>query len=236
MEWIIKDSEGAACEKVDDKSSQDGGSSSSSTNETAANMAARKKITVEEAQKLIAEVQAKKAEEQRKKDIEDERKRRTDGQKMAETRAELQDQERIRLAQQIRQEKLEKELHRKKLLEQIKNDRESFKANELKTAPTAPKPITPRSIPTSSSNECKIALRFPDGSNLVHKFSPKEQLSNVRLFVQMEKNTKAQIEFVAPPNRKLTETQMDESLEALGLCPASRLEVKFTQPPWSDLD
>lgn len=223
-----------------DKTNQEGGS-----HETAVNMAARKKITVEEAQRIITERQAKRAEEERKKEIENEKRRRLDGQKMAETRAELQDQERIRLAQQIRREKLEKELHRKQVLEQIARDREAMRQR------SNPKPSN--STPTSSSNqssssstktsqpkapttECKIALRFPDGSSLMQKFSPQEQLAAVRLFVQMEKSTVNEIEFVAPPNKKLTESMMNDTLESLGLCPASRLEVKFKQTSWSDMD
>lgn len=211
--------------------------------ETAAEEAARRKITVEEAQKLIIERQAKRAEEDRKKAIEDEKKRREMGQKMLETRQELQDQERIRLAQQIRQEKLEKEMHRKKVLEQIARDREAMKNKDKPTAdPSATKaPSASSSIPPASrtpASECKLALRFPDGSSKVHNFSPTEQLSAVRLFVQVEKSYThmASIEFIAPPNKKLTDHQMDETLEKLGLCPASRLEVKYNQSTIVDLD
>lgn len=215
--------------------------------ETAANMAARKKITLDEAQRIITERQAKRAEEERKKEIEDEKRRRLDGQKMAETRAELQDQERIRLAQQIRKEKLEKELHRKSVLDQIARDREAMrlKNNPLSpsTATTAKSaaPSTSSSITNNNqskvpSTECKIALRFPDGSSLVQKFSPQEQLAAVRLFVQMEKKSADQIQFIAPPNRKLTDSMMNDTLESLSLCPASRLEVRYTLPNWSDLD
>lgn len=76
--------------------------------------------------------------------------------------------------------------------------------------------------------ECRIALRFPDGSSLVQKFSASERLSTLRSFVRMEKSTASasKIEFIAPPNRKLSEVHMNETLESLGLCPASRLEVK----------
>lgn len=76
--------------------------------------------------------------------------------------------------------------------------------------------------------ECRIALRFPDGSSLTQKFAASEKLKDVRNLVQMEKSAfkSAQIEFVAPPNRKLTMSMMDETLESLGLCPASRLEVR----------
>lgn len=220
-----------------DKTNHQGGS-----HETAANMAARKKITVEEAQRIITERQAKRAEEERKKEIEDEKRRRVDGQKMAETRAELQDQERIRLAQQIRKEKLEKELQKKQVLEQIARDREAIRQ---KSNPKPSNP-TPASNKTSSSSiksptkapatECKIALRFPDGSSLMQKFSPQEQLAAVRLFVQMEKSTTNTIEFVAPPNKKLTDSMMNDTLESLGLCPASRLEVKFKQAYIPDTD
>lgn len=212
--------------------------------ETAANMAARKKITVEEAQRIITERQAKRAEEERKKEIEDEKRRRLDGQKMAETRAELQDQERIRLAQQIRKEKIEKELHRKSVLDQIARDREAMR---LKNNPLPSNVATPKTAASSSnsadvnqpkvpSTECKIALRFPDGTSRVQKFSPNEQLAAVRLFVQMEKKNADDVQFIAPPNRKLTDSDMNETLENLSLCPASRLEVRYTLPNWSDLD
>lgn len=217
-------------------------------NETAANMAARKKITVEEAQALIRERQASRLEEERKQAIEDEKKRRLAGQKMAETRAELQDQERIRLAQQIRREKLEKEMHRKQVLDQIARDREAMKIrskaaesskSSSETTPTKSATATGVATPKAAPTECRIALRFPDGSNLMQKFSPQEQLAAVRLFVQEKKALAAHgsvVEFIAPPNKKLTESMMSETLEKLGLCPASRLEVKFTQEVWSDLD
>lgn len=89
---------------------------------------------------------------------------------------------------------------------------------------------TKRPIPIDGP-ECKIALRFPDGSSLVQKFAAQQPLSAVRTFVQMDKSaaSASSIEFIAPPNRKLTESMMDETLESLGLCPASRLEVKCIQ-------
>lgn len=213
--------------------------------ETAVEEAARKKITVEEAQRLIAKRLAIRAEEERKKAIEDEKKRREVGQKILETRQELQDQERIRLAQQIRREKLEKELHKKQVLEQIARDREAMKnkskplvTNETSSRSSSTSANSTSTTPKTLASECKLALRFPDGSSKVHKFSPQEQLSAVRLFVQLEKAyaQTAKVEFVAPPNKKLTDSEMSETLESLGLCPASRLEVKYNQSAFVDLD
>uniref|UniRef100_A0A6G1SI74 UBX domain-containing protein 1 n=1 Tax=Aceria tosichella TaxID=561515 RepID=A0A6G1SI74_9ACAR len=249
-----------AANKADKKSSQAAASPNDDfrPEETAAETAARKKITVEEAQRLITERAAIRAEEDRKKAIEDEKKRRLEGQKMIQTRAELEDLERIRLAQQIRQEKIERELHKKRLLEQIALDRENMK-NRTKqmvdsAAPAATKTTSSSSSaaaapsssdqskkaqPKQAATECRIALRFPDGSTKVQKFSPQEQLAAVRLFVQMEKipsGQTANIEFIAPPNKKLTDSMMNETLDSLGLCPASRLEVKFNQSTWIDLD
>lgn len=207
--------------------------------ETAAETAVRKKITVEEAQRLIIERQAIRAEDERKKAIEDEKKRRLDGQKMIQTRADLEDLERIRLAQQIRREKLELEAHKKRLLEQIALDRENMKAKQspMKTS-TSSSNNTTKSQPKASSNECRIALRFPDGTSKVQKFSPQEQLAAVRLFVQMEKTSaqSANIEFIAPPNKKMADAQMHETLESLGLCPASRLEVKYNKSELVEMD
>jgi hypothetical protein len=263
MEWLIAhdgelDAAGASGspKKIEPQSAnKDDKQSSSSTaaqnddfrpEETAAETAARKKITVEEAQRLITERAAARAEEERKKAIEDEKKRRIAGQKMIQTRAELEDQERIRLAQQIRQEKIERELHKKRLLEQIALDRENMKNKTLvepatsKTTSSSSSNQSTKSQPRQPATECKIALRFPDGSTKVQHFSPQEQLAAVRLFVQMEKVPSGQtesIEFVAPPNRKLTGSMMNETLDNLGLCPASRLEVKFNRTPrMIDLD
>lgn len=262
MEWLIAHEDELNNEMNDSKNyvntsttNKPGESSATSTasdaskgqGETAANMAARKKITVEEAQKLIAKRLAVRAEEERKKAIEDEKKRRLCGQKMAETRAELQDLERIRLAEQIRHEKREKELHRKQVLDQIARDREAMK-NKAKpleqasqassTSTTITKPTVESAPKNHSASECRLALRFPDGSNVVHKFSPREQLAAVRLFVQMQKvgAQASQIEFVAPPNKKLDNSMMNTTLETLGLCPASRLEVRYNLPTWDDLD
>lgn len=212
------------------------------SNETAANMAARKKITVDEAQRIITERQAKRAEEERKKEIEDEKRRRLDGQKMAETRAELQDQERVRLAQQIRKEKLDREAHRKSILDQIARDREAMRLKNnpapSTTAPTKPSSSAAPTVsqPKGPPTDCKLALRFPDGSSTVQKFSPQEQLAAVRLFVQMEKKNVEDVHFFAPPHKKLTEANMNDTLESLDLCPSSRLEVRYTLPKWSDLD
>lgn len=192
----------------------------------------KKKLTVEEAQRLITERQKQREEEERKKEIENEKRRRLDGQKMTEVRVDLKDQEMINLAQQIRREKLEKELHRKQLLEQIARDRENMKqknqaASDKSSSTSSSTTQTKPKTPGNPSNECKIALRFADGTSLIHAFSPREQLSAVKLYVQMQKNLQSKMDFIAPPNKKLTEDQMDETLENLGLCPASRLEVKL---------
>ena len=200
-------------------------------------LAAKKKITVEEAQRLITERQVKRAEEERKKAIENEKRRRVDGQKMAEVRAELQDQERINLAQQIRMEKLEKELHRKKVLDQIARDREAMREKNNPATPIARPSSSGTSkaqAPKDTATECRIALRFPDGSTLVQKFLPIEQLSAVKLFAQMRKELTGPLEFIAPPNRKLTESMMNQTIESLGLCPASRLEVQLVENFESD--
>lgn len=212
-----------------------------SSEESATKMAEKRKITVEEAQKIITERLAKRTEEERAKAIEDEKKRRLDGKKMKETIEELQNQERIRLAQQIRQEKLEKELYKKRLMEQIARDREAMRAtnqssstsSDQTTSNTNPSATSSQSAGAgSSSTECKIALRFPDGSNLIHKFKPSEQLAAVKSLVQTEKHVNCEMDFVAPPDKKFTCSHMKETLESLGLCPASRLEVcyKMSQP------
>lgn len=226
--------------KVEDKDATSSGTeniaSDSDNHDETKDIAAKKKITVEEAQRLIIERQAKRVEEERKKEIENEKRRRVDGQKMAEVKAELQDQERINLARQIRREKIEKELHKKRVMEQIARDREAIREKNnpsafLSQSSNPKEGSTPTGIqksqnPKAAATECKIALRFPDGSSLVHKFSPSEQLSEVKLYAQREKNLPDSIEFVAPPNRKFTNSMMNQSLEQLGLCPASRLEVK----------
>lgn len=105
------------------------------------------------------------------------------------------------------------------------DDQPNITAAEALKAISAEKPIK------IQGTECRIALRFPDGSSHIQKFSASEQLNDVKEFVQKGKSIfrSSRIEFVAPPNRKFSESRMDETLEDLGLCPASRLEVKFVQ-------
>lgn len=233
-----------AAKQAEQRQSEADSAGKAESDKEAADMAKKKSISLQEAEKLIEERRIKRLEEEKKKAIEDEKARRISGQKMAETRAELEATERVRIAQQIRQEKKEKELHRKMILEQIARDREARKvrddASEVKqmeqTKPPAgsSKP-SPSSATTPGANhtECRLALRFPDGTSIVQKFSAKEQLASVRLFVLLKCNQSADLspnkhlEFYIPPNVKLSEESMEKTLESLGLCPSSRLIVQF---------
>lgn len=128
----------------------------------------------------------------------------------------------------------QKHLEQQRLRQQRQKEQEDDEVQviEDEDVVVVPKPRAAPYVPKKIEGpECKIALRFPDGSSLVQKFSAQEQLASVRLFVQAERSStnSSNIEFIAPPNRKLTNEMMNETLESLGLCPASRLEVKCVQ-------
>ena len=180
--------------------------------------------------------------EERQQEIEKEKSRRQTGSEISKFREQYETQEKIRIAQEIRREKLEKEAHKKAVLEQIKKDREAMKRENQSSQPSTPS--TSGSTPSklvntgSSSTECRLAIRLPDGKSLIHTFTPNEQLAAVRLYIQLNRkdlvgpaNTSQPIKLIMPPNKVFTEDDMERTLLDLGLHPSARLIVADLKRP-----
>ncbi|XP_015788008.1 UBX domain-containing protein 1 [Tetranychus urticae] len=180
--------------------------------------------------------------EERQQEIEKEKSRRQTGSEISKYREQYETQEKIRIAQEIRREKLEKEAHKKAVLEQIRKDREAMKRENQSSQPSTPSTSgsTPNKVVNtgSSSTECRLAIRLPDGKTLLHTFTPNEQLAAVRLYIQLNRkdlvgpaNTSQPIKLIMPPNKVFTEDDMERTLLDLGLHPSARLIVADLKKP-----
>lgn len=87
------------------------------------------------------------------------------------------------------------------------------------TQPDTPK--TPKSYTTT-----RIQVRLQDGSTLVETFDAKEQLSAVRLFIQLKQNADRPFSLMTTfPRKVYTDEDYEKPLEALGLVPSAVLIV-----------
>lgn len=112
--------------------------------------------------------------------------------------------------------------------DEMKADEKSSSSPLLVEENNEEKDDTCRIVNDGLERTCRIALRFPDGTNKIQKFSPQHRLSHIRDFVQSQFQNPLRhrrIKFVVPPHKKLSKAHMEETLESLGLTPACRLEV-----------
>ncbi|RWS25818.1 UBX domain-containing protein 1-B-like protein [Leptotrombidium deliense] len=186
---------------------------------------------------LIKQRRLEREEKEKKEEIEKEKTRRKTGCEVSKLREKMETEERIRLAEELRRDKLETQAHKQAILEQIRRDREAqkMKNNPIAT-PVVPIAHTVSSTTTSTAandhTNCRLAIRLPTGQTLQQQFSSKEQLASVRLYIQMNRPDKpfnesqlASFDLIFPPNRRFTDEEMEKSLSELGLCPSARLTV-----------
>lgn len=82
------------------------------------------------------------------------------------------------------------------------------------------------SKPSKSYANTKIQIRLQNGDTLVETFDIKEQLSAVRLFVQIKKGLDEPFLFMTNfPKKIYTDEDYEKPLEALGLVPSAVLIV-----------
>lgn len=190
-------------------------------------------------EELIKKRKQEREEEERREQIEREKSRRKTGNEIVQIREKMEHEERIRAAQEMRRDRVEREQQRKKILEEIKRDREQMKQQSTNGDSTPTRPVTLASQFQSSSSgtspsydSCRLAIRLPNGSNLLQTFQANEQLCAVRLFVQLNRKDiepevarQSRFNLMMPPNRTFTDEDMEKSLKDLGLCPSSRIII-----------
>ncbi|XP_029035993.1 UBX domain-containing protein 1 [Osmia bicornis bicornis] len=174
----------------------------------------------------------KEREEQEKKDAQEREKNRIrSGKEMAEARRKLEELEMKKLLEERKREKEEEKLARQRVREQIEADKAARRAK----ANVEQVPKEPPSVPSSSTthhrkeyNETKLQIRLTNGQTLTQSFGSKEQLSAVRLFIEINR-TDAPGPFNLMtnfPKKIFTEDDYDTPLDVLGLVPSAVIIVQ----------
>ncbi|VDN05198.1 unnamed protein product [Thelazia callipaeda] len=185
-----------------------------------------KKEKLASLQHKLKEIKVRKEEEEKKEALEKEKRRRLEGKSMAKVEQERKDLEIKKLLEQKKREKQEEAEARKRVLEQIRLDREARKAAQEQRQ--QPQSASPNEVRDDSF--CHIQVRLFDGSVIKEKFKSDEPLSHVRLWVEMnDKNLTMKgtpFTLMTPFPRKIfTEEDMEAPIKAHGLVPTANMVV-----------
>ncbi|KAK7791674.1 hypothetical protein R5R35_002044 [Gryllus longicercus] len=198
----------------------------------------------EQLRKLEEKMRAKRLEreEKEKKDaLEREKLRIRSGKEMVAAKKKLEEQEMKKLVEQRKREKLEEKLARQRVKEQIEQDKIARKEKFGTTSPLSP-PSVPlpaqehneRPVPPSSKEytHTRLQIRLTNGQALTQTFGAKEQLSAVRLYVEMNR-TDGEGHFLLMtnfPKKIFSEEDYEKPLDVLGLVPSAVVIVSKINP------
>uniref|UniRef100_A0A7G3B2P2 UBX domain-containing protein 4 n=1 Tax=Lutzomyia longipalpis TaxID=7200 RepID=A0A7G3B2P2_LUTLO len=185
---------------------------------------------VARAKELIEKKRKEKEAEEARQEREKELQRRRQGQDVAALKKWQEDQELKQLKEDRRREKKEADEARKKILEQIEQDK---RERAQKFAP-----IPPKSSPAEekqnhhapvASDTSRIQFKTPSGGTEVHVFASTDQFSTVRSFVQQEILSGSGIRDFALattfPRREFSEEHNTQTLTELSLTPSAVLLI-----------
>lgn len=193
-----------------------------------------KKEQMKKLESIIKQRRVEKVEQEKKEALEKEKSRRKTGQELTHARQKLQEEEIKQMAELKKREKLEAKQARQRVLDDIERDKQSRREKFAQSgaAAAAPVPVTPpppvqTSLITQTFDECRLQIRLTNGECLTHKFSPNEQLSAVRLYIEMNRtdgpgNFSLMTNF---PKKVFSEPDMHSTLNSLGLVPSAVLIV-----------
>ncbi|KAI4501575.1 hypothetical protein M0802_003452 [Mischocyttarus mexicanus] len=181
----------------------------------------------------------KEREEQSKKEaFERERNRIKSGKEMTEARKRLEELEMKKILEQRRREKEEEKLARQRVKAQIEADKAARRAKAVAENNQIPNSVTTSSLSSSSSStsthhrkdysETKLQIRLTNGNTLTQSFGSKEQLSAVRLFVEMNRTDDGGAFNLMTnfPKKVFAEEDYDVPLDVLGLVPSAVIIVQ----------
>ncbi|CCD69888.1 UBX domain-containing protein 1 [Caenorhabditis elegans] len=192
-----------------------------------------KPLTAEEKAAKVLEIrekikvhQAKKAKLEAEENREKEKKRREDGKAMISHKEAARDREIREAAQDRRREKNEDEIARKRVLEQIRLDKEARKAKasgqpvpEAKPAPSAAPVAPPKDYSTTT-----LQFRLLDGQTVRQQFEANEPLAMVRAWVETNHANGVPFTLMTPfPRKVFTEDDMGTPLKVLNLVPSANV-------------
>ena len=194
----------------------------------------KKPLTEEEKKEQLARIEAKLKQrrlerEQREKleEHEREKNRIRTGKEIHEAKKKHDEMEIKKIVEQRKREKEEEQLARQRVRDQIEQDKQARKAKfdfQQSVAQTAeqavPSPV-PKAQPVQAQNytEVKLQIRLTNGDVLKHTFGPKEPLSAVRLFVELNRtdNTGPFSLMTTCPKRVFIHEDYEKPLDLLGI-------------------
>ncbi|XP_071563161.1 UBX domain-containing protein 1 isoform X1 [Temnothorax nylanderi] len=181
----------------------------------------------------------KEREEQEKKNaFEREKNRIRSGKEMSEARKKLEELEMQKLLEQRKREKAEEKEARQRVRAQIEADKAARRAKAAAESSAQSVNTTSTPLPAISSSasahhrkdytETRLQLRLTNGQTLTQSFGSKEQLSAVRLFIEMNRtdgNGPFQL-MTTFPKKVFTDEDYDTPLDVLGLVPSAVVIVQ----------
>ncbi|XP_030385354.1 UBX domain-containing protein 1 [Scaptodrosophila lebanonensis] len=200
----------------------------------------KKALTEEEKKAQLALIEEKlkqkrleREEREKTEALERERNRIRSGKDMTEARRRLEEIEMKKIIDQRKREKEEEKAARDRVRAQIEADKAARKAREALTAGVPePQPSVSSTTTVSSPtgvkspprdySETRIQIRLQNGSTLNGTFSAKEQLSAVRLYIQVQTGIDTPFSLMTSfPRKVFTDEDYDKPMDVLGLVPSA---------------
>ncbi|XP_071454498.1 UBX domain-containing protein 1 [Hetaerina americana] len=201
----------------------------------------KKPLTEEEKKEQLRKIEEKlkqkrkEREEQEKKDaLEKEKMRIRSGKEIVAAKKRIEEEEMKKIVELRKREKLEEKIARQRVKDQIEQDkiarRKKFSTEGGSTSEPAP-PLPPPAAAASSCpapaernyKETKLQIRLTNGQALTQTFGAKEQLSAVRLYVEMNRtDLNGPFSLMTPfPKKVFTDEDYEKPLDILGLVPSA---------------
>ncbi|KAL0267159.1 UNVERIFIED_CONTAM: hypothetical protein PYX00_009507 [Menopon gallinae] len=200
----------------------------------------KKPLTEEEKKEQLRLIEEKmkqkrkeREEKERKDELEREKRRIQSGKELGLMREKLKEEEMKRMIEKHRREKIEDQKARQRVKEQIEADKlaRKMKFADNSSSPSAtPAPASSAetiSRPQKDYTEARIQIRLTNGQTLTHTFGCKEQLSAVRLYIQMNRTDGSEPFSMMTnfPKKIFSDEDFEKPLEALGLTPSAVIIV-----------
>lgn len=203
----------------------------------------KKPMTEEERAEQLRKLEEKMKEKRKEREekekleaLEREKNRIKSGKEMIAAKKRLEDEEIKKMVEQRKREKMEDKLARQRVKDQIEQDRlarkEKFGGGVSQTASNQTSPVSQPMTPTSPApqkdySQTKLQIRLTNGQALTHTFGAKEQLSAVRLYVELNRTDGAGpfSLMTSFPKKVFTGDDYDKPLDILGLVPSAVIIV-----------
>ncbi|XP_067009971.1 UBX domain-containing protein 1 [Anabrus simplex] len=194
----------------------------------------------EQLRKLEEKMKQKRMEREEKEKVEAlerERIRIKSGKELTAAKKKLEEDEMKKLVEQRKREKLEEKMARQRVKEQIEQDKIARRAKfgmaplpDSAPAPEAAPLPAAEPVPSKDYTQTKLQIRLTNGQALTQTFGSKEQLSAVRLYVEMNR-TDGDGPFSLMtnfPKKIFTDDDYEKPLDILGLVPSAVVIVSRT--------